>query len=130
MEIDFLTWTKWGLPVALFSVAAAWAMLMMIFRPRHPENISQTIDTLRQQRQSLGRWGRDETVTLIVFALVVLLGITQPFWRFLLPAATFERISRFGVYEIGLLCALLLFIVPIADKVFGALPSLPAASTP
>jgi sodium-dependent dicarboxylate transporter 2/3/5 len=111
-EISFFRWMQWGLPVAVVGVIAAWMVLMAFFRPS-VTNVQEVRGTLDQQRQELGKWTVDQWWTLIVFVLVVTLWITQPFWDYLLPSRVFERISRFGIYEIGLLCALLLFIVPV-----------------
>ena len=110
-EITFVEWMKIGLPVAVVGVLVAWALLMILFRPR-VARIASAAQALEKQKQSLGRWTVDEIVTSVVFALVVVLWLSQPFWN-RLPAEIHERISRVGVYEIGLLCALLLFIIPV-----------------
>jgi sodium-dependent dicarboxylate transporter 2/3/5 len=110
-EIGFLQWMQWGIPVSILGVLVAWGLLLAIFRPR-AAGISTIVQSLDEQRRSLGAWSRDEVVTMVVFALVVVLWVTQPFWRYLLSAPLYDRISRFGVYEIGLLCALLLFVIP------------------
>ncbi len=111
-EINFLDWMKLGLPVAVLGVLAAWALLMVLFRPR-VTSIADAAEALEEQKRSLGKWTADEFFTLAVFALVVILWMTQPFWKYVLSPAGFERISGFGVYEIGLFCALLLFIIPV-----------------
>ncbi len=111
-EIGFLEWMKVGLPVALFGVLAAWGLLMVLFRPR-ASGLAEAANALENQRRALGKWTTDEKFTLAVFALVVALWLSQPFWKGSLPQSVYERISWFGVYGIGLFCAMLLFVVPV-----------------
>lgn len=118
-EINFLEWMKIGLPVAIIGVVAAWGLLMVLFRP-HVPGIAEATAGLEKQKRALGKLGANEAVTLAVFGLVVTLWMTQPAWKYVLPSSAFERLSWFGVYEIGLFCALLLFIVPVSRDGWGA----------
>ncbi len=111
-EIDFLQWMALGMPVAIVGVIAAWLFLLVMFRPRAGDS-NDVRSTLKSQKQSLGVWSRDEVLTVIIFLLVSTLWVSQPFWKHVLPARISDLVSGFGVYEIGLACALLLFLIPV-----------------
>ncbi|MBN2562251.1 MAG: DASS family sodium-coupled anion symporter [Phycisphaerae bacterium] len=111
-DINFLQWMKIGGPVTIVCLAAAWVLLMLIHRPSLGDT-SAGLAAVRQARSRLGRLSTDETATLIAFAVVVLLWVTHAFWDKLLPEALYARVERFDIYEIGLLGAVLLFIVPV-----------------
>lgn len=117
-DIEFVQWMKMGLPVALFGLFAAWGLLMLLFRPQI-DDARAGAAAVREARGRLGRRGTEETATLAVFAFVVLLWITHPFWRGL-PEAIYTRLKVVGIYEIGLLGAVLLFVIPVKRDNFRA----------
>ncbi|GJM25887.1 MAG: di- and tricarboxylate transporter [Phycisphaerae bacterium] len=108
-QIDFLSWMGFGMPVAFFGLIAAWGVLLVLFRPRITDS-SRAADALVEQKRLLGGWSPDEKLTVSIFALVATLWVTQPFWKYILPR---EWVGGIGVYEIGLGCALLLFLIPV-----------------
>ncbi|MCO6436419.1 MAG: DASS family sodium-coupled anion symporter [Phycisphaerae bacterium] len=110
--VDFLQWMKIGMPVAAIGLVAAWLVLLILFRPQ--AEISQAArDELREQKNSLGPWSREELAVGLVFLLVVLLWTSQPAWPSLFGGKVPGVLEHIGVYEIGLACAMLLFIIPI-----------------
>lgn len=114
-DIDFLDWMKIGMPVAIVGVLAAWLVLYVIYRPRLDVALHKddALSAMRASKRRLGRMGADEIATTIVFALVVLMWITHPFWEQLLPSNVYQRVERLGIHEIGLLGAVLLFLIPV-----------------
>ncbi len=114
-DIGFLRWMTLGLPVAATGLLAAWGVLLVTFRPRVRVSDAARAN-LREQRRALGAWSRDEICVLLVFLLVVSLWLTQPAWDYVLPSSVARVLSRFGVYEIGLACATLLFVVPVERR--------------
>jgi len=111
-EVNFLQWMEMGVPIAVLGIFAAWGLLMLQYRPKIGDT-SAGLQAMRRARSKLGAFSIDEIATLVVFLLAAVLWITHPFWRDILPAAVFGRVERFGISEIGLLCAVLLFICPI-----------------
>ncbi|MCB9851694.1 MAG: DASS family sodium-coupled anion symporter [Phycisphaerales bacterium] len=111
-EIDFVGWMRVGLPISIVGLFAAWALLMVRFRSktRIDDNV---LATVQDARRELGHLKLDEKMTLVVFILVTLLWLTQPFWPSILPVRLADRISRFDIPEIGLFGAMLLFVIPI-----------------
>ncbi len=112
---DFVGWMKIGGPLAAVLLAAAWAVLMLRHRPRLGDT-SAGLAAVRAERGRLGRMTVDEAATLAACGLVVGLWVTQPFWKHLLPAEVCRRLERFDVEVIGLLGAVLLFIVPLERR--------------
>jgi sodium-dependent dicarboxylate transporter 2/3/5 len=114
-DIGFGRWMTFGLPVSISGVLAAWLVLLLIFRPRTGKSNSARA-ALHRQKQALGAWSRDEIFTVIIVLMVAALWITQPFWKYALPGSVVSRVSGIGVYEIGLACSLLLFVLPVDLK--------------
>ena len=111
-DIGFLRWMVFATPVALLGLVAAWGLLLLRFRPRMT-NSHDARSELAKQKLSLGAWSRDEVLTVVVFTLVATLWVTQQVWKYVLSPRLVGLLSGFGVYEIGLSCALLLFVVPL-----------------
>ncbi|MFQ5430371.1 MAG: SLC13 family permease [Phycisphaerae bacterium] len=114
-RVDFVQWLGIGLPIAVLGVVAAWGVLMIQYRPRLGDT-SAGLQSIRDARSRLGPKRSEESATLAVFILVVCLWVSQPFWPILLPEAIHRRLEHFSVTEIGLFCAMLLFIVPTDRK--------------
>ncbi|MEZ6084491.1 MAG: DASS family sodium-coupled anion symporter [Phycisphaerae bacterium] len=111
-QINFLRWMEFGMPVAICGLLAAWGVLLLMFRPRITE-ASRATEALIEQKRLLGGWSADEKLTVTIFAAVASLWVTQPFWKYVLPGGLVDAVSGIGVYEIGLGCALLLFLIPV-----------------
>lgn len=111
-EIDFVGWMRIGLPISLVGLVAAWGLLMFRFRS-HTSIDERVAASVREARHKLGALGFEEKMTIAVFVLVTGLWLTQPFWPAILPAGIAKQVERFDIPEIGLLGAMLLFIVPV-----------------
>lgn len=114
-QIDFVDWMKIGMPAAVFGVLAAWLLLWAMYRPKIA-NASSGLNSIRDAKKRLGRMNADEIATISVFILVIMLWVSQPFWDRLLSAALFSRVERFSIHAIGLLGAVLLFVIPVHRK--------------
>lgn len=114
-QLDFVGWMRIGMPVAIGTLLAAWLLLLVMYRPK-PRDMSASLAAIRDARHRLGPVSIDEKATLSAFALVVTLWVTHPWWPSILPTAVYQRLERFDIDEIGLLCATLLFIVPISRR--------------
>jgi sodium-dependent dicarboxylate transporter 2/3/5 len=112
---SFLGWMSFGVPYVILFLPLAWRYLLAVFPP-DTKGITGGKERLLQERGSLGPLSRGETGTITVFALAVMLWVTNPFWGSLLPAAVAGRLAWLDEYSIGLLCGALGFFVPIRLK--------------
>lgn len=87
-QINFLDWMKFGVPYVLLFIPVTWFLLIKIFPPEM-KRIKGGKDLLSHQRSELGAWARGEKLTVCVFAIVVILWVTNPFWDFV-----FQNLSR------------------------------------
>lgn len=111
-DLSFLTWLGIGLPVAVICTLAAWALLIVLFRPGSA--LSQDVGiSLESERAAMGRWSVQEITVGVVMSLAALLWITQPVWERVVPLPAYVHLRHFDAYLIGLGCAVLLFIVPV-----------------
>ncbi len=110
-KITFLDWLKIGLPYSVIMLPVTWFILILNHKPDVLE--FEKGQGLAEQLKKLGALNRGQKITIAVFILAALLWITQSFWdRLPFPAAATIQ-SRVDDSVIAMLCALLLFIVPI-----------------
>lgn len=72
VTLDFTSFLRFGLPIALLTIPAAWALLVFVF---HREQLSLGAagrELLTERRVRLGRLGGGERNVLIVFVLTAL----------------------------------------------------------
>lgn len=112
--VTFLDWMSFGVPYAVLMVPAAWLLLLK----RYPPEVIR----LRGERERLvdeyGRLGPlswAEMGTLGVLSLAILLWVTNPFWGTILPGPVAGRLAWVDEYSIGLICGVLLFLVPAGN---------------
>ena len=72
MELDFFSFLKYGLPVALILLPTCWALLVFVFHREKLELGADGIEVLNQRRISLGRLEGGERVVMLLFATVAL----------------------------------------------------------
>lgn len=111
-RITFLDWMKFGVPCVVLFLPAAWFVLMRL----HPPEVRALPGgkrRLEEERRTLGRFAAGEKATIGVFALAVLLWVTNPFWPSLLPAGVFRWLAWVDEYLIGLGCGVLLLFLPL-----------------
>ncbi len=114
-QINFLDWMKFGVPYVLLFIPVAWFLLIKIFPPEM-KRIKGGKDLLSHQRSELGAWARGEKLTICVFAIVVILWVTNPFWGFVFSKSISASLSWFDESIIALFAALLLFLFPVDWK--------------
>lgn len=111
-HIGFLDWLLIGLPVAVLLLPMAWLVLLWQFPLRTSEGHSDVAALFAEERARLGEWSPAERRTLGVFITAVILWGSRPFWERIAPEGIASRLAGWDVYEIGLLCAALLFFIP------------------
>jgi len=103
-------WMMFGLPLALFLLAAAWCVIAWRYG-RHAETVSDVQSTVRESYKKLGPMRREEKITLFVFILVASLWVTSKIFKKSLGIDLDDAtVAIFG--------AVLLFLIP-SDKSFN-----------
>ncbi len=77
IEITFGQWMLYGVPAALLMAPVAWLVLMLFFKPEM-KHLAKTKEDLTQEYRELPPMGREEKVTLVLFALTVSLWLGTP----------------------------------------------------
>ena len=111
-HISFLDWMKIGVPIVVFMVPLAWALLIW----RNPPEIDSLPGgkaELEKERVERGPLKRGEKLCIGVFLLAVFLWVSNPFWSMVLSSDLATRISWIDEYSIGLMVGVLCFILPI-----------------
>ncbi len=113
--IDFFTWMKFGVPLAIVFIPISW--LWLTYGPyRHmPKKIAHGKEIIRERMAELGAMSRGEKWTLLVFSLTALAWIfrtskvigtfTIPGLNVIFPSIDDSTIAIFG--------AILLFLLPV-----------------
>ncbi|NVK41192.1 MAG: DASS family sodium-coupled anion symporter [Oceanospirillaceae bacterium] len=67
IRIDFFTWMKFGIPIVLVMLPAAWLLLTRVIFPSHRIRIGDASGVIRQELEALGPMSRAEKVVAGVF---------------------------------------------------------------
>ncbi|MGE5402742.1 MAG: SLC13 family permease [Ignavibacteriales bacterium] len=110
-KIDFIDWMKFGVPIVLVMVPLTWLLLISLYPPEI-RSIKGGKELLLKYKAELGKISKEEKIITGVFSLAVLLWVTNPFWKYILPGAFVARLNWFDEYVIALFAAILLFIIP------------------
>lgn len=109
IEIDFLTWMMFGVPIVFVLLPITWLLLTkLMFRGHPPVNFSAR-GVLQSEMSSLGAASRGEMIVLVVFLLAAL------GWVFGKKISALTGIPLSDT-SVALIAALLLFVFPISLK--------------
>ena len=108
VEITFLEWMTFGLPVSLILLSICWFYLTRYAFNFKNKSFSSGQEEITKQINSLGKISYEEKTVLFVFVTTALLWITQ---SFLLK----EIIPNIDDTIIAISCAVILFILPTKD---------------
>lgn len=114
-KITFLDWMKFGVPMVIILIPITWLLLIKVFPPE-VKSVPGGKELLMEEKRKLGRFSREEKIVISVFMLAVVLWISNPFWKYIMPSFVIEKLSWFDEYVIALFAALLLFIIPVNLK--------------
>lgn len=112
VRITFLDWMKFGVPYVVIFIPIAWLVLIKMLPPEKahvPGGKQKIVD----DRLSLGRFSGGEKGTISVFALMLILWLSNPFWDVILPQSLYHQLAWVDEYSIGLFGGVLLFAVPV-----------------
>jgi sodium-dependent dicarboxylate transporter 2/3/5 len=105
VDIGFVEWMLFGLPVAAGFLGVAWLVLVTLLRPE-TRTIPESRAVVRDQLAALGPMGTGERRVVVVFAVVVLGWLLRPFvLEPLVPGITDTAVALVG--------GVLVFLVPV-----------------
>lgn len=71
VEISFTQWSIVGVPVAILSTIAAWFIICLLYKPEI--DVVKGLDSLKEDRKTIGPLKGDELKFTIVFAIMVVM---------------------------------------------------------
>ena len=105
VEINFLQWMSFGLPISIFLLFICWKYLTTIAYNFSNQNFESGLNEIDKQLKELGKVSYEEKSVLIVFILTALAWVTQSFLiKQFIPAIDDTIIAIFA--------AIILFILP------------------
>ena len=105
VEINFLQWMSFGLPISIFLLFICWKYLTTIAYNFSDQNFESGLNEIDKQLKELGKVSYEEKSVLIVFILTALAWVTQSFLiKQFMPAIDDTIIAIFA--------AIILFILP------------------
>jgi sodium-dependent dicarboxylate transporter 2/3/5 len=117
-QISFAEWTMMAAPLIFIFLPIIWLVLTRWVFPFKRENLlDPCLDTIHENARS--HMSRGERATLIIFLTAVILWMTRPWLQTLtlpLPDGDIQPFKGLSDPGIAMLCALLLFIIPINFK--------------
>ncbi len=108
-KITFANWLIVGLPVVIVILPIAWWMLIKYFKVRG-RSIPGSREVIEKRIRELGKMGRGERNTLIIFVLVALMWITRTLWT--------KPLHLYWVNDsvIAIIGVVLFYIIPVNFK--------------
>ena len=117
-EVSFLSFLAFGLPLVVILLPLCWAMLVFVLFPSRATLDSTASGVLRERRAALGALRGGELATLCVFVATAVAWFARErkeFGGFGLPGLV-DIAPRMTDATIGILGALLLFVIPSRDR--------------
>ena len=74
IDVSFLDWMIYGVPISLIHIPIAWGLLLLAFKPEM-KYLKRTNQEIRNEFKNQPRLSRDEKVTLILFVATVALWV-------------------------------------------------------
>jgi len=107
-EISFLEWASWGFPLAALMLFIVWFYLTRIIYHISDEEITGSMEVIKNEIVKQGRITKEERHVLIIFCLVAVLWMSRGLlWGKYVPLVTDASVAVMG--------ALLLFIIPAGN---------------
>jgi sodium-dependent dicarboxylate transporter 2/3/5 len=119
VDITFARWLLIGIPLALIFLPIVWLLLTRVLFPIRFQRIEGGDQLISEQLKRLGKPGRGETVTLIVFVVTALMWIFRPLllqisWE--RNGATVTPLANLTDAGIVMSTALTLFVIPVRHQ--------------
>ncbi len=107
VQVPFVTWMVFGVPVSVTIAVACWVLLCRVFYPIPNVPVAGAAEHIGAERAKLGPMQRGEIVVTIAFIVAALLWIMQP-----ILAKEFPQIKITDA-GIAMTIAFLLFVIPV-----------------
>lgn len=101
LEISFLQWATFGVPIAIIMLALCWIYLVIFAFPQKKSSLRINLD---EEFRNPGPVTVEEKRVFLVFLMVAALWITRTIWGGYVPMVSDTTIAVFG--------AVLLFLIP------------------
>ncbi|NHJ03482.1 MAG: DASS family sodium-coupled anion symporter [Candidatus Heimdallarchaeota archaeon] len=86
IEISFLKWFGFGLPFVIIFLLIIWGYLLLVFKPKvSKESLAETQIVFKEDLKKMGKLGKKEWATIIIFVLTILL------WLLASPLQTWTK---------------------------------------
>lgn len=74
VDVSFLDWMKYGVPISIALIPVAWGLLLLVFKPEMT-HLKKTNEEIKKEFRNQPKLSRDEIVTLIIFVVTVLIWV-------------------------------------------------------
>lgn len=115
IDLSFLQWMGYGLPVSLAMLFALYFILTWRY-PLPKTDLKEVKDHFRRELQKLGKIRREELQVMVVFLLAVFLWVFPGLFKMVLPeeqTSLAQKVSdMFPMGLVGVLSASFLFLLP------------------
>ena len=105
IEINFLQWMSFGLPISIFLLFICWKYLTSVAYKFDNQNFDSGMNEIKDQLKSLGKISYEEKSVMIIFIATALAWITQSF-------IIKKYIPEIDDTIIAIIAAVTLFILP------------------
>lgn len=110
IEISFLRWLGFGLPLAVVFMPLAWLWLTRVAYPIEITSIPGGSERIREELEKLGTMSTAERRLAVVFGLTALSWMTRPYWAPYIPNGELIRDSTIAMFA-----TLAMFLTPAGD---------------
>lgn len=107
IDMSFLDWMKYGVPISLILIPVAWGLLLLVFKPEI-KYLKKTNEEIKREAKNQPKFSRDEKLTLIIFVVTVLL------WLF--SSKISELLGVSIPISLPVICTTMLFFFPGVSK--------------
>lgn len=117
-EVSFLSFLAFGAPLVVLLLPLCWALLVFVLFPSHATLDAGASGVLRDRRRALGPLKGGELATMMVFVLTAIAWVARErkeIGDFTIPGLV-DVAPRLTDATIGVLGALLLFVIPSRDR--------------
>ncbi|RJP17573.1 MAG: DASS family sodium-coupled anion symporter [Candidatus Abyssobacteria bacterium SURF_5] len=76
LDIGYFTWVTYAMPFVVVMMPLTWLVIRWRFKPK-TSDLSGAMTYLQQDISRMGKWNRQQIVTLIIFAVMVWLWFTE-----------------------------------------------------
>lgn len=113
VTMSFMDWVKIGMPIMMVFLPATWFILVKVVYPVHTGKMEGVHEAIGKELRSLGKPGRGEVLTLVVFVCTSLAWVFSKQLGAAISAVTGRPDIVIADSSIAIACALALFMLPV-----------------